>query len=290
MGIANFIHLCLFCCFGGSLCLGAIATATSASITVTHSNHDPKYKIAMHSADAPFHPEPGQESVEMTDRDGEKYECFLPNHENKGFKESNQQYSSSVTALTDKQSRTKTPDELLESLNGQCFLRHEGWWSYEFCYRGKVRQFHAEEKKLVQEFTLGVYDAEATAAFHQNSPDVSLQKDPRSKTAAQRYHAHLYRNGTICDLTNEPRETEVRFMCADSDHPSINSFKEVSTCKYALIVQCPKLCSHPLFQEERPSWFTINCYTLSNSNGRAEKEEKDTQLALSAEDSSAQID
>jgi protein OS-9 len=75
-------------------------------------------------------------------------------------------------------------------LNNDCFLRHEGWWSYEFFYQAKVRQFHQEEKKIIQEFVLGVYDKDATAALHRNSPDVSLQKDPRSKTAAQRYHAH----------------------------------------------------------------------------------------------------
>lgn len=92
--------------------------------------------------------------------------------------------------------------------------------------------------QIVQEFVLGTYDAEATAVLHSNSPNVSLQKDPRSQNAAQRfvpyplffahkvcsaalsafnntnlnlyrYHAHVYTNGTICDLTNQPRETEV---------------------------------------------------------------------------------
>lgn len=286
MGIANFVYLFLFCSLRGSLSLAAVTPPNSASVTFTHSNHDPKYKIAMHSADAHFHPEPGQDSITMTDRDGEKYECFLPNpEEKKGFKESNQQYSSSVTVVTDKQSMAKTPDDLLEMLKDQCLLRYESWWAYEFCYKGKLRQVHMEDKKLVQEFVLGVYDVEATAALHRNSPDVSLQKDPRSKTAAQRYHAHLYTNGTICDLTNEPRETEVRFMCSESKQPSINSIKEVSTCKYVLIVHCPKLCSHPLFQEERPSWYTINCNMLSSVNKRAEKEYIDTQLALSVDDS-----
>lgn len=28
--------------------------------------------------------------------------------------------------------------------------------------------------------------------------------------ASYRYHAHQYTNGTVCDLTNQPRETEVR--------------------------------------------------------------------------------
>lgn len=27
-----------------------------------------------------------------------------------------------------------------------------------------------------------------------------------------RYHAHVYTNGTVCDLTNQPRETEVRVI------------------------------------------------------------------------------
>lgn len=28
-------------------------------------------------------------------------------------------------------------------------------------------------------------------------------------TVLCRYHAHQYTNGTLCDLTNQPRETEV---------------------------------------------------------------------------------
>lgn len=41
--------------------------------------------------------------------------------------------------------------------------------------------------QVVQEFILGVYDAEATAAFNQNLSDISTLKDPRSKDASQRY-------------------------------------------------------------------------------------------------------
>ena len=42
-------------------------------------------------------------------------------------------------------------------------------------------------EQIVQEFYLGTYDQEATAAQHENSPNVSLQKDPRSQSAAQRW-------------------------------------------------------------------------------------------------------
>ncbi|KAK9947456.1 hypothetical protein M0R45_003080 [Rubus argutus] len=38
---------------------------------------------------------------------------------------------------------------------------------------------------------------------------ISLLKDPRSKDTYQRCHPHQYMNGTTCDLTNQPRETEI---------------------------------------------------------------------------------
>uniref|UniRef100_A0A251V5H4 Uncharacterized protein n=1 Tax=Helianthus annuus TaxID=4232 RepID=A0A251V5H4_HELAN len=48
----------------------------------------------------------------------------------------------------------------------------------------------------VQEFVLGGYDAEATTAYNRNLSDISTLKDPHSKDASQRYHAHQYTNGT----------------------------------------------------------------------------------------------
>lgn len=41
--------------------------------------------------------------------------------------------------------------------------------------------------QVVQEFVLGEYDEEATAAFNQNLSDISTLKDPRSQDASQRY-------------------------------------------------------------------------------------------------------
>lgn len=51
--------------------------------------------------------------------------------------------------------------------------------------------------QVVQEFILGVYDPEATAAFNQNLSDISTFKDPRSKDASQRYIPYwaISRNG-----------------------------------------------------------------------------------------------
>ncbi|KAL7259687.1 hypothetical protein ACSBR1_005551 [Camellia fascicularis] len=253
--------------------------SADAGGTFSRSSREPKYTIEFHQQDAPFHPDDDQESVVMSNKFGEKFLCFLPKVKKlKSGKPVSQQNTSSLIVETEKRIKLKTPDELLEVLKDQCFIRQEGWWTYEFCYMKKLRQLHLEDDKVinhatvVQEFVLGVYDAEATAAFNQNLSDISTLKDPRSNDASQRYHAHQYGNGTLCDLTNQPRETEVRFVCSEP-RAMISSITELSTCKYALTVQCPMLCKHPLFQEERPVSHTIDCNVLPKYHKKPKSEE-----------------
>ncbi|XP_011626391.2 protein OS-9 homolog isoform X1 [Amborella trichopoda] len=265
-----------------------ILSAHPAGETFGRSSREPKYRMDYHSVESPFTPDYDQESVVMTNKNGQKFLCFLPKIEEKKDGKSNSQQNSS-NVIMESGKLVKTPDELIDELKDQCFERHEGWWVYEFCYHKKLRQVHWEDNKIVQEFVMGTYDPEVTAAFNSNHSGVSTLKDPRSKDAAQRYwkaenlydsryHAHLYTNGTVCDLTNEPRETEVRFMCSESPRVSITSIKEISTCKYAVTIQCPMLCRHPMFREERPAWHTINCNEIpprasdvreANENGGA---------------------
>lgn len=38
--------------------------------------------------------------------------------------------------------------------------------------------------------------------------------------------------------------SQVRFVCSEP-RPMISSITELSTCKYALTIQCPTLCKHP---------------------------------------------
>ncbi|XP_058753438.1 protein OS-9 homolog [Vicia villosa] len=246
------------------------------------SSREPKYKIEFHPEESPFHPDDDQESLVLPDKNGQKFICYLPKVEKeKSGKPLIQHNVSSMIVETEKRVKQKTPDELLEVLKGPCVIRQEGWWSYEFCYHKKLRQLHLEDEKVVQEFVLGVYDPEATAAFNQNLSDISTFKDPRSKDASQRYHAHQYTNGTICDLTNKPRETEVRFVCSEP-RAMISSITEISTCKYALTVHVPMLCKHPLFQEERPVWHTIDCNALPKDFkvSKVREEDEDTEIVM----------
>ncbi|CAI8587347.1 unnamed protein product [Vicia faba] len=246
------------------------------------SSREPKYKIEFHSEESPFHPDDDQESLVLPDKNGQKFICYLPKVEKeKSGKPHIQHNVSSMIVETEKRVKQKTPDELLEVLKGPCVIRQEGWWSYEFCYQKKLRQLHLEDEKVVQEFVLGVYDPEATAAYNQNLSDISTFKDPRSKDASQRYHAHQYTNGTICDLTNKPRETEVRFVCSEP-RAMISSITEISTCKYALTIHVAMLCKHPLFQEERPVWHTIDCNALPKDYkvSKVREEDEDAEIVM----------
>ncbi|XP_022749593.1 protein OS-9 homolog isoform X2 [Durio zibethinus] len=241
-----FISLVAVLCFFCRNVLADQIFPSHVAGTFGRSSREPKYKIEFHTEDSPYHPDDDQESVVMPNKDGKNFLCFLPKVEKaKSGKPFTHQNTSSMIMETEKRVKLQTPDELLEVLKDRCFIRQEGWWSYEFCYQKQLRQLHLEDDKVVQEFVLGVYDEEATAAFNQNLSDVSTLKDPRSKDASQRYHAHQYTNGTVCDLTNQPRETEVRFVCSEP-RAMISSITELSTCKYALTIQCPMLCKHPL--------------------------------------------
>ncbi|KAL0910218.1 hypothetical protein M5K25_021175 [Dendrobium thyrsiflorum] len=233
--------------------------ASASGMTFGRSSREPKYKIVFHSASSPFHPDNEQESLVMTNKEGQSFICFLPVvEETKPLKPVSQPNSTSLILETDQRIKQKTPDELIEGIKEKCIYRHEGWWSYEFCHQKHVRQLHLEDDKPIQEFLMGVFDPMATADFNQNQSDATVLKDPRSKDASQRYHAHVYTNGTLCDLTNQSRETEIRFVCSELS-VVISSIKEISTCKYVVTIQCPMLCKHPMFHQERPMWHAIHC-------------------------------
>lgn len=74
-----------------------------------------------------------QESVVMPKTNGEKYLCYLPKVEKfKSGKPTIQQNTTSLILETEKRFKLKTPDELLEALKDQCFIRVRT--SYIFFY------------------------------------------------------------------------------------------------------------------------------------------------------------
>ncbi|XP_048542167.1 protein OS-9 homolog [Triticum urartu] len=264
------------------LIAGAAATDqifTTSGVPFGKNSREPRYRVEFHPTDSPYHPENGQESEPMTDHEGRQYTCYLPVEETKTMKSIVPQNATNVIIESERKVKPKEPDELLEVLKDQCFYRHEGWWSYEFCYYGKIRQVHVENEKVIQEYVLGEYDPDATDAYHDNHTSESADEG-HVKDTSKRYHVHVYTNGTVCDLTDIPRYTEVRFVCSEPT-VLISSIKEISSCKYVLTVQSPMLCKNPLFQQEKRTFF-IHCNELL-PEAEAEAAEDDDSLPKEAQ-------
>ncbi|KAF3581954.1 hypothetical protein DY000_02029636 [Brassica cretica] len=60
----------------------------------------------------------------------------------------------------------------------------------------------------------------------------------------------------------------------DKSRAMVTSITELSTCKYALTVQCPTLCKHPLFQLEKPVSHTIHCNLIPQEEDTTRNEEE----------------
>ena len=150
---------------------------------------------------------------------------------------------------------TKTPWELLAPMREYCLYRPTGWWTYELCYGTHVKQFHddAERKQPRVEFLLGVPPAAADGA------DDAPVHTEATDAHGNRYYSEWYLDGTVCDLTNEPRKTEIRFTCDATKAEHIAVLKETSTCQYLLVVQTPRLCTHPLYRPREGVALPIQC-------------------------------
>mmetsp|Transcript_33932 Transcript_33932/g.56093 ORF Transcript_33932/g.56093 Transcript_33932/m.56093 type:complete len:441 (+) Transcript_33932:115-1437(+) len=224
----------------------------------------PKYSVQlMKSAIYPRGAAPkGQQTVVMTKRDGKRYRCYLPTAPNT-TKPSGSNVAQPAPHVA----------SFLQTLKGSCFYRMEGWWTYEFCFMKSVRQFHQEKSKdtakpdttvnsITQDYKLGMYwlpeagdDAsESTETEMASDPSTpppnfrgALMEDPKTR---RKYWQQVYGNGTHCDLTGKPRESEVRLQCANE--PShLASIEEVSTCQYVVQFRTSLLCKHPSFEEDK---------------------------------------
>ena len=87
-----------------------------------------------------------------------------------------------------------------------------GWWSYEFCYGREVKQYHFENGAIQGE-TISLGKFESDYNWEKSEEWESSSKTPAKK---RKHHSQYYVDGSTCDLTGEPRKTEVRFKCDES--------------------------------------------------------------------------
>lgn len=131
--------------------------------------------------------------------------------------------------------------ELLEGMQGNCIYYLSGWWSYSFCYKDEVKQFHQlppsravpiyppVEDPTVKSFILGRFpekknekseERKTLGSEHDtrelddegNSKEDEKAVDlPRLETkGSSRYMVQRLGAGTVCDLTGRERKIEVQ--------------------------------------------------------------------------------
>lgn len=116
---------------------------------------------------------------------------------------------------------------------------------------------------LVEEVQFGDWDeeelvaaeAQVLASLEDSShSSASSGSDGASNTGSKRhrYITQTWSDGTLCDVNNQPRTTEVQFHCSHRKQGDdrITLIKETTICNYVLIVETPRLCSEPAFGGE----------------------------------------
>ncbi|PNF24823.1 Endoplasmic reticulum lectin 1 [Cryptotermes secundus] len=131
---------------------------------------------------------------------------------------------------------------VLSFLSGKnCLDGGSGWWKYQFCYGISVDQYHVEKDGTKTVIQLGKFDK----AKHLDWLEKNPHKRPKPR-AHRRQISHLYSDGTLCDKTGRPRQTEVKLKCLEntSNFGAVALYLlEPKTCEYILGVESPLICN-----------------------------------------------
>jgi len=165
--------------------------------------------------------------------------------------------------------------------------RLESYWTYELCHGKHLRQYHEEREGKtikVQEYFLGKFNKEAydflVSEYDKDVANGITRHPPTKKIEGLNmpYHEIMMKDGTLCDLNSQPRQTRVLYVCYPAGKNQIYSFKEVSTCEYELVVLTSILCSHPSYKPEESTEHSITCRPVAE--GQARKPVKLTKMEV----------
>jgi hypothetical protein len=164
------------------------------------------------------------------------------------------------------------------NLVGLCAVHSQGWWTYEWCYRREVRQFHAEQSSngLVRDpdWSLGHFNGsevvygvnpghkgsnvEEEVGAHQDSLATrgnSKEAETDDRDAPITEIIQTYIDGQMCDETRGGRRTDVHMRCCLAQRVaaerqgkkmepiSIENVEEPDTCHYRMNICVPSLCT-----------------------------------------------
>lgn len=192
---------------------------------------------------------PGVTAMRMVTARGQAMRCLLPAPPT----------PTTSHAPTPPENQFDDIDGLFRNYKDKCFLKYEGWWTYEFCFGKHVVQKHIIPKdrdpnhdEVEDVFVLGLMDRDLDLARRKNASEVS------TKDAA---FTQLFLNGTLCDTNNQPRRVLIKYMCKDeavqvSDVKKsksvaiLKTVREVESCVYEAEFMNDAICRHPSYLEK----------------------------------------
>ncbi|KAF9082848.1 Protein OS-9 [Mortierella sp. AD031] len=202
----------------------------------------------------------------MTDADGMRWSCMIPP---KLVVEVKATPKLSPQEIEEEERRSVQRGlELLDHLTGHCLQLRRDYWTYEYCHKKSIRQYHAVQSngQWIPEtedttYVLAQYQSGATnVQGHPDNEGALQQRSSSSSVGAatgtatelevsneRKYLVQRWDHGDICDITGLARKVEVRFKCAPvGDH--IQAVTEPATCSYIMEIYSPNLCKDTTFE------------------------------------------
>jgi protein OS-9 len=218
------------------------STARSTSSATPHSQETQDLsKPGKQASSPPPNDVALEETYEPVVLDGRRYLCSIPVLPEE--EPQNSTVSAEEAKAEEEKELIRAKDrgwELLEGMEGHCIYYLSGWWSYSFCYKDEVKQFHQlppsrgvpiyppVEDTSVKSFILGRFqgtkkeerEERKTLGVEQGSRELDDEGNkkeekgldlPRLETkGSSRYMVQRLSAGTECDLTGKDRKIEVQ--------------------------------------------------------------------------------
>ncbi|KAK9430603.1 glucosidase II beta subunit-like protein-domain-containing protein [Lipomyces doorenjongii] len=212
---------------------------------------------------APSSNDKNVEHYEALKLHGEKFLCSLPVLEPQAVLNASEKELSKSEEEKELTRAQASGWDLLEPLNGTCLYYMAGWWTYSFCHKVEVKQFHqlAPQKGVTlyppkedpsESYVLGRVPrqkgSEESNGEQGDNAQSSLGEEKTVQSAGEmRYLVQKIGGGSICDLTGRERKIEIQFHCNQNSHDKIAWIKEVTTCRYLMVIHTPRLCQDVAF-------------------------------------------
>lgn len=201
----------------------------------------------------------------LTTKDASNFHCVLPKFEHQ--------------EPVGKEDVSVDPYSKIEHLfkKKTCIYKLDSYWTYELCLNEHLRQFNGDilEKKHTQEYVLGKFKPSNLERNRKEHNKRIEQLKSQNKAPPKidydgvkvPYVGLSMDDGTVCDLTGQPRTTRVYFVCDRHEKPQLESIEEIQSCEYEAIVSTGLLCDHPDFsREKKENELAINCFPDNNEN------------------------